>query len=38
MYQQVLAGKEKVFSLDHISTLNIVNNLRNLYRNQGKLK
>ncbi|KAL5045966.1 hypothetical protein BDW71DRAFT_207950 [Aspergillus fruticulosus] len=38
MYQQALAGYEKLLSPDHISTLNTVNNLGNLYRNQGKLK
>lgn len=38
MYQQALAGHEKALGPDHTSTLITVNNLGNLYRDQGKLK
>ncbi|KAJ5642644.1 hypothetical protein N7490_006644 [Penicillium lividum] len=38
MYQRALAGYEKALGPDHTSTLNTVNNLRNLYSDQGKLK
>ena len=38
MYQRALAGYEKALGPDHISTLNTVNNLGTLYRDQGKLK
>lgn len=37
-YQRALAGKENALGPDHMSTLNTVDNLRNLYRRQGKLK
>jgi hypothetical protein len=37
MYQRALQGKEKVWGPDHTSTLDTVNNLGNLYVNQGKL-
>ncbi|KAM0137652.1 hypothetical protein ACHAO1_003971 [Botrytis cinerea] len=37
MYCRALEGKEKAFGLDHISTLDTVNNLGNLYSDQGKL-
>jgi tetratricopeptide (TPR) repeat protein len=37
MLQQVLAGKEKALGPDHTSTLNTVNNLGGLYRDQDKL-
>ncbi|KAF7886762.1 uncharacterized protein EAF02_003409 [Botrytis sinoallii] len=36
-YLRVLESKEKAFRSDHISTLNIINNLDNLYTQQGKL-
>ncbi|KAL4767110.1 hypothetical protein BDW60DRAFT_164127 [Aspergillus nidulans var. acristatus] len=38
MYQQALAGYEKALGPNHIATLGTVNNLGNLYRQQGKLK
>jgi hypothetical protein len=38
MYQRALAGKEKALGPDHTSTLGTVNNLGNLYSDQGKLK
>lgn len=38
MYQRVLEGYEKALGLDHTSTLDTVNNLGLLYKNQGKLK
>jgi hypothetical protein len=37
MYGRALAGKEKAPGPEHISTLDTVNNLGILYRNQGKL-
>jgi len=37
MYQRALQGKEKAWGPDHTSTLSIINNLGNLYANQGKL-
>ena len=37
MYVRALQGKEKALGLDHTSTLNTVNNLGNLYADQGKL-
>lgn len=32
-----LEGRERALGRDHTSTLDMVNNLGNLYRNQGKL-
>jgi tetratricopeptide (TPR) repeat protein len=37
MYQRALAGYEKVLGPDHTFTLNTVNNLGSLYRDQGRL-
>jgi len=37
MYQRVLQGFEKAWGPDHTSTLDTINNLGNLYKNQGKL-
>ena len=37
MYQRALDGKEKALGPEHTSTLNTVNNLDNLYKDQGKL-
>jgi tetratricopeptide (TPR) repeat protein len=37
MYQRALQGFEKTLGLDHTSTLDTVNNLGNLYSDQGKL-
>jgi tetratricopeptide (TPR) repeat protein len=37
MYLQMLAGKDKALGPDHTSTLETVNNLGALYRDQGKL-
>ncbi|KAH0535978.1 hypothetical protein FGG08_007115, partial [Glutinoglossum americanum] len=37
MYQRALQGKEKAWGPDHTSTLDTVNNLGNLYADQGKL-
>ena len=37
MYQRALTGREKALRRDHTSTLDAVNNLRNLYRDQSKL-
>ena len=37
MYVRALAGYEKALGPDHTSTLNTVNNLGNLYSDQGKL-
>jgi len=37
MYQQALQGYEKAWGLEHTSTLDTVNNLGNLYADQGKL-
>ena len=36
MYKQVLESKEKVLGPEHMSTLNTVNNLSNLYADQDK--
>lgn len=38
MYLRALAGREKALGPNHLSTLSTVNNLGNLYRDQGKLK
>jgi hypothetical protein len=35
MYQRALAGKEQALGPDHSSTLDTVNNLGLLYKNQG---
>ena len=37
MYMRALQGREKALSAEHTSTLHTVNNLGNLYRDQGKL-
>jgi len=37
MYQRALEGLEKAFGPEHTSTLQTVNNLGTLYKNQGKL-
>jgi Tfp pilus assembly protein PilF len=37
MYVQALARSERALGPDHTSTLDTVNNLGNLYRDQGKL-
>ncbi|KAH8728360.1 hypothetical protein GQ44DRAFT_824189 [Phaeosphaeriaceae sp. PMI808] len=37
MYQQALQGYEKAWGLEHISTLNTVNDLGNLYADLGRL-
>ncbi|CAG8975658.1 hypothetical protein HYALB_00014088, partial [Hymenoscyphus albidus] len=37
MYQRALQGYEKALGPDHTSTLGTVNNLGNLYSDQGKL-
>ena len=37
MYRRALDGREKAWGLDHTSTLDTVNNLGNLYADQGKL-
>jgi Tfp pilus assembly protein PilF len=37
MYQRALQSKEKAWGPEHTSTLNTVNNLANLYADQGKL-
>ncbi|PQE31108.1 nb-arc and tpr domain protein [Rutstroemia sp. NJR-2017a WRK4] len=37
MYQQALTGFKKAWGPEHVSTLVIVNNLGNLYKDQGKL-
>src|SRR2546423_8025095 len=37
MYLQALQGKEKALGAEHTSTLDTVNNLGNLYNNQGKM-
>ncbi|SLM37432.1 nb-arc and tpr domain protein [Lasallia pustulata] len=36
-YRRALEGKEKAWGLEHTSTLDTVNNLGNLYANQGKM-
>ncbi|KAL6362010.1 hypothetical protein LRP88_05493 [Fusarium phalaenopsidis] len=38
MYERALQGKEKTWGPEHTSTLNTVNNLANLYKDQGRLK
>jgi len=38
MYRRALKGKEKAWGPEHTSTLNMVNNLGNLYADQGKMK
>jgi tetratricopeptide (TPR) repeat protein len=38
MYNRALAGKEKAWGPEHTSTLNTVNNLGNLYADQGRHK
>ncbi|KAL2829086.1 hypothetical protein BJY01DRAFT_240744 [Aspergillus pseudoustus] len=38
MYQRALAGTERALGPDHTSTLDTVNNLGILYKNQGKLQ
>ncbi|KAH3056320.1 hypothetical protein KXW16_005896, partial [Aspergillus fumigatus] len=38
MYQRVLGGSEKALGPDHLSTLETVNKLGDLYADQGKLK
>jgi len=37
MYQQALRGYKKACGPDHTSTLNTVNNLGILYKDQGKM-
>jgi hypothetical protein len=37
MYQRALQGKEKAWGLEHILTLDTINNLGLLYKDQGKL-
>jgi hypothetical protein len=37
MYERALRGSEKALGVEHKSTLNTVNNLRLLYKTQGKL-
>ena len=37
MYQRAMEGYEKALGRDHTSTLNTVNNLGILYRDQGRL-
>ena len=37
MYQRALEGYEKALGPDHTSTLNTVNNLGILYKDQGRL-
>ena len=37
MYLQALRGYEKAWAAEHSSTLNTVNNLGILYKNQGKM-
>ncbi|KAI9776053.1 MAG: hypothetical protein M1839_000656 [Geoglossum umbratile] len=37
MYERALRGYEKALGAEHTSTLDTVNNLGNLYANQGKL-
>ncbi len=38
MYLRALTGYEKAWGPEHTSTLDTVNNLGNLYRDQGKMK
>jgi hypothetical protein len=37
MYIRALQGKEEALGLEYILTLDTINNLGNLYKNQGKL-
>jgi Tetratricopeptide repeat len=37
MYLWALAGNKKALGVEHMSTLDTVSNLGNLYRDQGKL-
>jgi Tetratricopeptide repeat len=37
MYMRALAGSKKALRQDYILTLSMINNLGNLYRDQGKL-
>ena len=37
MYERALAGREKALGPDHTSTLDTVNDLGGLYRNQGRI-
>jgi hypothetical protein len=37
MYNHALTGKEKAWGPEHTSTLDTVNNLGLLYKNQGRL-
>jgi Tfp pilus assembly protein PilF len=37
MFERALQGYEKALGPEHTSTLNTVNNLGNLYADQGKL-
>ncbi|VTO91321.1 unnamed protein product [Fusarium graminearum] len=37
MYERALQGKEKAWGPEHTSTLDTVNNLGNLYADQGRL-
>jgi Tetratricopeptide repeat len=37
MYLRALRGNEKAWGAEHTSTLNTVNNLGLLYKNQGKI-
>jgi hypothetical protein len=37
MFERALQGREKAWGPEHTSTLNTVNNLGNLYANQGEL-
>ena len=37
MYERGLQGKQKALGAEHTSTLDIINNLGSLYKNQGKL-
>ncbi|KAJ5627817.1 hypothetical protein N7490_010045 [Penicillium lividum] len=38
MFKRALEGKEKAWGREHTSTLNTVNNLGTLFRNQGRLQ
>jgi len=37
MYLRALQGKERALGAEHTSTLDTINNLGNLYNNQGKM-
>ncbi|SLM38014.1 nb-arc and tpr domain protein [Lasallia pustulata] len=37
MYRRALEGREKAWGPEHTSTLGTVNNLGNLYKDQGKM-